>query len=174
MRRLLETPSQKNLWLGTLLAFIGLAAIFLYLRSLDAQLAPYGIVLFEFAFTPARASEMITAWGVVGAHAARQSLLVDFGFMPAYALAFAGFTLLAARAARGRWQTLGLWLTLAPFVSWFFDATENFVLLATLSNPASSLIILAGISATIKFALLVACLPYMLGGLVATVWRKAR
>ena len=162
MRRLLNFPSQKNLWLVTLLAFIGMAAIFFYLRSLDAQLAPYGIVPFEFAFAPARANEMMAAWGALGIQAAQQSLLVDFGFMPAYALVFAGFTLLAARAAQGRWQTLGLWLALAPFAAWLFDALENFILLATLSTP-SSLLALAGISAAIKFSLLGFCLLYVLG-----------
>ena len=174
MRRLVESPTPKTLWLIVLLAFPVMAAFFFYLRGIDRQLAPYGIVPFEFAFTPARAREMISAWGQAGSRAARQSLLVDFGFMPAYAIVFAGLTLSAARAAKERWQTLGLGLTLAPFGAWLFDAIENGALLSTLSDSSLAVVVaLAGVSAAVKFSLLLLCLAYMLGVLVVSLIRRS-
>jgi len=164
MQHFSQFPAQKNLTLLTLLALSLTVGLMFYLQVIDQQLAPYGIVAVEFAWTPVHAQQMIATWDEAGNEAARLSLWVDFVFMPAYAFLFAGLTLIAARAAHGRWQTFGLRLTLAPFAAWLFDITENAALLYTL-NTANDLpglpLIIAGVSATLKFSLLVICLLYM-------------
>ena len=165
MQRLSQFPAQKNLTLLTLLALSLTVGLMFYLQVIDQQLAPYGIVAFEFAWTSARAREMLTAWGDPGRLAAHLSLVVDFAFMPAYAFLFAGATLIAARAARDGWQRLGFWLMVAPFAAWLFDITENAALLYTL-NTANDLprlpLTIAGVSATLKFSLLAIGLLYVL------------
>ena len=170
MSRFLTWPKSQNVvWLA-LLMLAGIAGFQYIFRVIHQPLAPRTIVDLEFANTPARFVAMTTAWGAEGNTAARQSLLIDFGFMPVYALAFAGFTLLAARGAQGRVQTLGLWLTLAPLAAALLDAIENFCLLNALDNLANlsaTLLTLAGISAAIKFGLLLICLLYWLITLVA-------
>jgi hypothetical protein len=161
---LTRPKSQHVLFLALLMlaAVVGFEYAF---QVIHQPLAPRTIVDFEFAWTPANAMQMMDAWGAEGDTAARQSLLIDFGFIPVYALAFAGFTLLAARAASGRVQTLGLWLTLASFAAGLFDAIENLCLLNTLdqaASPSAALLTLAGAMAAIKFALLLAALLYWL------------
>ena len=80
----------------------------------------------------------------------------------------------AARAAKERWQTLGLGLTLAPFGAWLFDAIENVALLSTLSDSSLAVVVaLAGVSAAVKFSLLLLCLAYMLGVLVVSLIRRS-
>ncbi len=165
MSRLLAWPKSQNVLFIALLMLAGIAGFQYTFRVIHQPLAPRTIVDFEFAWTPANAAQMMGAWGAAGDTAARQSLLIDFGFIPVYALAFAGFTLLAARAAQNRLQTLGLWLVLAPFVAGLLDAIENLCLLNALDNatsPSAALLTLAGSMAAIKFALLLAALLYWL------------
>ena len=173
MRLLADFPKPKTLLFITLTALPFTTGLFFLLQVIDQQLAPYGIVTFEFAFAPARARQMFAVWGAAGAAAARQSLWVDFAFMPAYAFLFAGLTLLAARTAKGRWQMPGFWLALAPFAAWALDATENVSLLRALEpapDPSSAVLVLAGMSAAVKFLLLAACLVYMIGIVIAAGW----
>jgi hypothetical protein len=161
--RLLTFPSAAWLKRVTLLALPFTVGFFLFFRVHDRPLAPYTIVDFELARTPARAEQLLGAWGAAGQNTAREALYIDFGFMPAYALFFSGLTLLTARAARGRVQTLGLWLALAPFAAWLCDAVENLALLRVLAAPnapSAAALTLANACATLKFALLLACLLY--------------
>jgi hypothetical protein len=166
MRRLATGPDQKTLGLITLLALSIMVGFYFFLQVHDRPLQPYTIVDFELAWTPGRAAQLLAAWGPAGAQTARESLWVDFGFIPPYALFFAGATLLAARTARGRWQTIGLWLTLGPFVAGALDAAENLCLLNVLSSAAPSAVVLlvAGLAAAIKLLIvLVLCPVYVLG-----------
>lgn len=165
MSHLLAWPKSQNVLFLALLMLAAIAGFEYGFQVLNQPLAPYNIVSFELAWTPANAEQMMGAWGAAGNAAARQSLLIDFGFIPVYALAFAGFTLLAARAAQDRVQTLGLWLVFAPFIAAGCDVIENLCLLNTLdhaASPSAALLTLAGSMATVKFALLLAVLFYWL------------
>jgi hypothetical protein len=169
MQRFLTTPQNKNLIALTLTAVAATAGVWYILGMINRNLAPYTIIDLEFARTTQRLSEMTMAWGEAGNSAAALSLWVDFAFMPAYALLFAGLTLLAARAVSGAWRTLGLWLTLAPFVAWAFDALENVMLLNALppAAPTNAGLTVAAVAAAIKFGLLLIGAVYVLavGGL---------
>lgn len=160
MKRLLTIPSPQQLRWITLLALPATVAFFVFFRFHDRPLQPYTIVDYELAWTPARAEQMLGAWGEPVQRVVREALYIDFGFMPAYALFFSGLTLMLARASLGRMQTLGLWLALGPFAAWVCDAIENFALLAALNSPTSALLTLAGLCATVKFSLLLLCLLY--------------
>jgi hypothetical protein len=176
MNRLAQFPNPQALRLVTALAFLFTAAIFFIFRVHDRPLQPYGIVAFELAWTPPKAEEIMSAWGKAGIRVARESLWIDFGYLPAYAFLFAGLTLMAARAATGWRQTLGFALALAPFVSAASDAIENFALLSVLQspgNPSALALSVAGVSATIKFSLLLLCLLYMLFTVLYRAVRRA-
>lgn len=169
-----RTAGQRQL---TGLALLATVLFYIVLTIHDRPLAPYTIVSLELAFTPARAAAMFAAWGEAGLRIARQSLLIDFGFMPAYALALGGLVLAEAQLAAGRMQTWGLRLAAAPFVAVLFDAVENIALLVVLAQPASpsaGLLMLAGVCALIKFGLLLAAFAYIAAASVGRLRRATR
>lgn len=167
-------PNSKNLVAIVLIALAVTVGMWTIFGFIHRALEPYTILDLEFAWAPARLGEMAAHWGEAGNAAARLSLWVDFAFMPAYALLFSGVTLLAARALPGRWQTAGLWLGLAPFAAWAFDALENVMLLNALppAAPSEAGLMVAGAAAAVKFALLVAGALYSLGALIWHLLRK--
>ena len=60
---------------------------------------------------------------------------------------------------------MGLRLALAPFAAWGLDIVENLALLGVLTAPAapsSALLIITGVSASLKFLLLLACVLYII------------
>jgi hypothetical protein len=177
LARLLHWPPELRLRQVAALALLAVLALVVVFGIHDQRLSPYSIVSLELAWTPERAGEIFQAWGAAGLHTARRSLLIDLAFMPAYALLFASLVLILARQARGRWQTAGLWLVLAPFAAWLFDLIENATLLRVLgsaADPPATELTLAGAAAVLKFALLIACLVYMLAMLLRLRRRTAR
>ncbi len=137
----------------------------------------YGIIPYELAFTPQRANAILEAWGPEVEPYARHSLLVDFAFMPSYALLFAGVTLLIARTAQGGLRRAGLWMVRWPFVAAVLDAVENIMLLSMLGHAgevAAGPPLVAGAAAALKFLLLIATVLYWLVGVIAWVVRKVR
>lgn len=173
MHHLLTIPKTKNLLAITLVSASAVAGFLYVFGLIHRPMAPYTILDLQFAGTAQRLNEMTSAWGEAGNRAAQLSLWVDFAFMPAYAALFAGLTLLAARAASGRQQTLGLWLAPAPFAAWAFDALENALLLTALPPAAPTDTVLSGAAAAaaLKFGLLLAGAVYVL---IVGGWTLAR
>ncbi len=169
MQRLLTTPPQRLL---TAIAVATSVATVLISRAFVApetamRARGAGIVDYELAFTAEKAGAMLTAWGSEGQEAARVSLLIDFGFIPSYAVALAGITLLITRAQPGLLQVAGLRIAPVPILAAVFDILENLMLLSMLGQTAVSPIppLVAGIAASIKFVLLlVAVLYWLLAG----------
>lgn len=169
--RLKKFPSQPQLLALSLIASAATVILFMLLQQYEATLQPSGIVGFELAFTPERAALILTTWGQAGLDAARQSLQLDFLFMPAYAFCFFGFTLLSARATQSQ---IGYLLAIAPFGAWIMDAIENFALLNLVNSPISATTLsplVAGVAASIKFLLLVAALVYSVIAILRTALR---
>lgn len=158
-------PASSRLRTVTTAALLATVALFAAFAVHDRGLSPYTIVSFELAWTPAQAGALLAAWGAAGRQLARESLLLDFAFMPAYALTFAGLVVFEARRSRGAVQRLGLQLALAPLAAWLLDAVENLSLLAVLNTPANpppALTLMAGLTASLKFLLLLVCVFYIL------------
>jgi hypothetical protein len=177
MTRFLAWPKSQSLLVIVLLSVSLVLGFMFYFQLLNRDLAPYNIVDFELAWTPEKAQTMLATWGEAGQAAARQSLWIDFAFMPTYALGMAALTLLAARSQAGRGQTLGLWLVPAPLLAWALDAVENFNLLAIVDQTTAAMasaLTIAGWAATIKFLLLLACILYWLFALIARGLALAR
>lgn len=135
---------------------------FFTMRGLDEALMEpephYGIVAFELAYTVDKAGEIVGAWGDALLPVAKKSLLVDYPFMPAYALIFFSLTRLFALIPGGR---VGAWArraALFPLAAAIFDAVENLGLLSIVASPDAIPAwapVTAGVAATIKFSLLV-------------------
>jgi hypothetical protein len=159
-------PSQSILVVLTLIGLVAMILIGLQFVELGNQMQAaggYGIVCYELAFTPKKVSKILTAWGPAGKAPARRSLLIDFAFIPVYALFFGGLTLLIARTQVGLLASVGLWLTLGQIAAALFDGLENILLLTMLSSTGDVSILLpltAGIAASLKFVLLLLAIVY--------------
>ena len=157
MKTLLVVPETRPLVILAVLLGLGTIAFMVFFLLHDKSLPTYSVIQYELAGTAQHARAMFNAWQTAGQALVRQSLYIDFAFMPVYALAFAALTLLAARAALGGAQTWGLWLALAPFAAWAFDIVENIGLLVALRRPESPSAMALAVSATasrLKFGLL--------------------
>ena len=107
-----------------------------------------------------------------GIDVARANLKLDSWFILAYALGMASLTLWFSRYHTGWVQSLGHWLTLAPFIAGVLDAIENKFLLDILStfeknqDISKKITLIASSSAAIKFGLLFIVLVYWIIGWV--------
>jgi hypothetical protein len=130
--------------------------IIILLFLLDFQHRIYGIVDFELAFSGNRAGMILSRWDRAAVDAARASLLLDFLFIPAYGVAFAGITSLLTRNRPASWQHTGRLLIGGVIAAALLDVLENIMLLYQLQGDVVRHIppLIAGISASIKFLLL--------------------
>lgn len=176
MKRLLTWPNGPNLLAFTLVGLSFTIAFEYVFGLIHRPMAPVSIVDFEYVWTAERLAAMTAGWGAAGTAAAQLSLWVDYLFMPVYVLLASGLVLLTARAAVGRWQSVGLWLALAPLGAWACDAVENAILLNSLPPAAAStaLLTLSGVLSSIKFGLLIVCVVYVLAALVPWGLRRLK
>lgn len=171
MPDLANWPSLPALRRLTGAALLGALIIFVLFTFHDRPLAPDTIVSYELAWTSAGAARLFAAWGEAGRQVARESLWIDLVFMPAYAFFFAGLALTEARLARAPWaRRLGARPAALPLGAWLCDVVENLALLRVLANttqPDARLLAVAGVAATLKFALLGLCIVYIVGAVLA-------
>ena len=138
------------------------------MQSVNKQLnLPQGIISFEFASTPQKASEMLNSWNEQARVHAGFSLGIDFLYMPAYSLALALGILLASGKHSGWMRSLGAVAGWGAVGAAVFDAVENYALWRVLTGEAQSVFPgVAAICATIKFVLIGLGLLYALIGWV--------
>jgi hypothetical protein len=155
--------------LAILLLSVAVAVIpWVTMRNIDARLTENppnnGIIAFELAGSAENAQKMIDGWGPELSILARNSIRLDFIFIPAYAFLFFSVTMLISLLLGG---APALWVRRAgflPFVSGFADVVENIFLLLILKSPHDIPDLyprIAAWCATVKFGLL---------GLVVVVW----
>jgi len=162
-----ESESGRNiLTAGRLFILLALSVAaaawpFFTMRGLDAALMEpephYGIVAFELAYTTEKAGDIVEVWGEELLPLAKRSLIVDYPFMPAYALIFFSLTRLFALMPGGRMRTIIRCAALFPLAAAVFDAVENLGLLSIVASPDAIPAWappVAGVAATIKFSLL--------------------
>ena len=147
-----------------MLGFILLSAFILSpIEEEVSSLTGFGILDFEFAWTPDRVSEIFQAWGEFGKERETLAIWVDFLYIPCYGLFIFGAITLASRMIRGKWQDIGVHVSLTPLIAGVFDVIENIILLWMLmddSHVNSLSPLIASISATIKFSLLIAGIAF--------------
>ena len=115
---------------------------------LTTSLTPSGIVSFEFCGFNDACPEAVAAWGTMGSVYAAFSLGVDYLFLVGYAGLFFVLGLMVS-SSQGK---VGQMMPYLAIIAGIFDAIENYDLIRTLLGMSDGMI--AGISASIKFALL--------------------
>lgn len=158
---------------------IALVALFLAMAPAEEQMREAGarITAFELAGSQERADEILDEWGDDGQDAARESLLIDFGFLLAYGT-FLSLAVAAVRdllQKRGRLRLAAIGSALVPFglAAAALDVAENVCLLAVLEDAGPAFPPLAAIFAAIKFALVAVAIAYLVVGIALSL-RTAR
>ena len=164
-------------------AFLAVMMIYSVLVGYDQELKSgqrnAGIVTLELAFNTDWAGDILEDWRNNSSHlcppsqneraespltnCAEKSLLVDFGFIPAYSIFGAAFFLFLLNALGVRLDAFWLSLAAAPFAAGLADVGENALLLHALhldwqmdgySQALSAPVLAAGVLAVIKFFLI--------------------
>jgi len=162
---LLEKPKATTLTAVTLAAIAFSAGVYAIMGFINNGLLPHTIIDLEFAASTARLAELVAVWGAAGVESARQSLTLDFVFIPCYVLVFSGLALIVTRAATGVWQRYGLYTIGLPVLAGGLDVIENLVLLNSLPPATGEALMVAAVCAGLKFALLAVTLLYVVAAL---------
>jgi hypothetical protein len=137
-----------------------------------------GMVPFELSGGQSRADKILTEWGQDGRDAAREQLWIDYAFMLAYGtflgLAAAAIHDLCRRRNLPRLAKIGTTATWLGPLAAAFDALENACLLLTVGGSGAPFPSLATIFASLKFALLVGAIAYLLVGGVGVLGTRTR
>jgi hypothetical protein len=171
MNILIDKPSRTVTLLLLAVSFVAMLFVwfqFLPLEDVMTAAGDYGILDYELAFTPAKVAAIFDTWGPEARQAALQSLWIDFAFMPSYGLFFGLLTLIIARAHAQHWRTIGFWIVIGCFAAALLDALENIMLLIMLQAPSILTLppLIAGIAASLKFALLLFAILYWFASLM--------
>ncbi|MHA2225461.1 MAG: hypothetical protein ACXAC8_09675 [Candidatus Hodarchaeales archaeon] len=140
IKRLEKIPSQKFTVLLTFISAILTITIFLLMNPVETALkttGPWGVIDLEFAWTVNQVKTIFQAWGSVLIAQEMYVTFLDYGFLITYSTLFAGITLLISRRLNNRMQSIGLIVTIIPFVAALFDAIENLNLILMLSSPTN-------------------------------------
>ena len=163
MKLFLEKLNEFPRTLYVLIITVGAFILFILINQLvfaplSALVSTYNVLDFEFAWTADRIGIIFTAWGAAGMEAQALGIYWDFLYIIGYGFFISGCILLVSRILSGKYQKIGLYITITPLIAGIFDLIENINLLIMLQNPASfSTIVpfIASVSALIKFALLI-------------------
>lgn len=162
--------------IGTL--FTGTIMIMILLRMQGAPLqtpdTPLGIVSLELADSKTATERILGRWSTVGVTAAaKTNILVDFIFIPFYALLF--YTLCGSIAVRSNgFATLsGTAIAFACLIAGLLDVFENLLMLSSLNGwyNAGTAIMTASF-AWVKFGLLAIASAYILLFGTSLLWKK--
>ena len=169
----LSEPGQKiafiSLFILTLVVMVSLQVLG---GPLNNDVAPIGIVSFEFAGELALAQRMVKSWGPVGRVYAGLNLGLDYLFLVAYGSAISLGCVLAARGLAQRVKVLsgiGVVLAWAQFAAALLDAVENYALIRVLLGADLSIWpVVARWCAMPKFIIVALGLVYVIvGALIA-------
>ena len=180
VEKLKEFPKQKVLAIITILSFIAFLILTLIMQSIESELKSstgYGVLEFEFAWTPEVIREIFNAWGSAGKKKEATAIYLDFLYIPSYGLFIAGCILLVTRKLEGKLQNIGLYMVITPFIAGIFDVIENINLLLMIGNDASIDMgspFIASLCASIKFGLLFLGICFFIIALIALVINKIR
>jgi len=176
LNRFKESPNDKFVIFITIfgLAIVLLTYILIFM-PIEAAVPTYGILDYEFAWTPERVQTILLAWGVEGIIRQTSAIYWDFLYIVGYVSLALGLILLVLRRSEGKIQTLGLYFTLAPFLTGIFDIIENINLLMMfdtwIMTPSISTFnpFIASLSALIKFSFLFAAIAYFIVALIIII-----
>jgi len=176
LERFKESPKDKFVILITIfsLTIVFLTNILIFM-PIEAAVPTYGILDYEFAWTSDRVETILSVWGSDGIIRQTSAIYWDFLYIVGYVSLALGLILLVLRRSEGKIQTLGLYFTLAPFLTGIFDIIENINLLMMfdtwIMTPSISTFnpFIASLSALIKFSFLFAAIAYFIVALIIII-----
>lgn len=162
-----ESPKKKTLIIATLITAIPFVSItiFFCMNEILLELATgYGVLDFELAWNPSIIDEIFTAWGASGMTVQAYVTVLDYFFIPCYALFGMECILIFSQGLDRKLQETGILMAFTPTISGFFDALENLNLLLMLNQGTSVWWLnpfLASLFATFKISFLVSGLSFL-------------
>ncbi|MCK4848934.1 MAG: hypothetical protein KAT16_07925 [Candidatus Heimdallarchaeota archaeon] len=174
-----DFPRDKTLYITTVVSLIFTFIVFMLMRPVEAELkslTPYGVMELEFAWNITQIEKILTAWGDTLITKELGVTFLDFGFLIFYSTALAGITLiLTHKVFRGTMNSWGYKIAMIPFLAAFFDVIENINLIFMLTSPSSFPVfapLVASVSATIKFSLLIGTVIFWVIGCIITIMKR--
>ena len=163
--------AQKRLFIALLvLTLVVMISLQVLGGPLETEVAPMGILSFEFAGKLSKAQEMVASWGPKGQVYAGLNLGLDYLFLVAYAGSIGLGCVLVARALSERVEKLapvGVFLAWAQIAAALLDCVENYALVRVLLGSERELWpALARWCASPKFLLVAVGLVYVLAGAI--------
>jgi len=162
-------------WTG--LALVVMASLQALGGPLKTEVAPMGIISFEFAGEISKSQSMVESWGQQGQVYAGLNLGLDYLFLVAYASAIGLGCVLVSRSWVKRvafvaW--VGIGLSWGQWLAALLDGAENYALIQLLLGSAGELWpVLARWCAVVKFLLVGAGLVYViLGAVLVMGWGR--
>jgi hypothetical protein len=161
------SPHTKNF----ILALVATIIWFFIMRPCT----PPNIVAFELAGSSQIAQNIISGWNSEQIDNVKTSIYLDFAFILAYCSAF-----MFACKASANYAGVQLFTKTGQQLAWIVwlagvcDAIENIAMLRTLSEISQTSVSIAFYTATIKFAILLIALIFVLISLVTGIFTKAK
>ena len=173
-----ETPKSKILYLITLVGFliVLLVEIFVFI-PIEGSISTFGILDYEFAWTSNRAETILSVWGADGIDSQVTAIYWDFLFIVGYVSLAFGLIVLALRKSESTFQTIGIYISLTPFLTGFLDVVENIFLISMTGTPTSvpdAHPVIASLSATLKFGFLFIGIFYFVIALIFLLINKIK
>ncbi|MFX1312336.1 MAG: hypothetical protein ACFFHD_06955 [Promethearchaeota archaeon] len=176
INNLKEYPKDKYLVIATLICFL-IVIIIEILIFLPIETPTYGILDFEFAWTPKKVETIFMAWGNEGMNNQKLAIYWDFLFIIGYApLAFFLIVFILRRSS-DKVQKIGLYMSITAIFTGTFDIIENINLLQMLNNSSSVTSInalTASLFASLKFGFLFAGIIYFIIALILFLINKIK
>jgi len=176
LEKLKKYPSDLILLIVAALAIVILLAInIMIFEPLAYSVYKYSILDFEFAWTKEQILIIFGIWGDEGMALQEAGLYWDFLYIIGYTVPLFALILLVSRKLDERILNIGLYMSLTPIIAGIFDIIENINLLVMLNEApafASFVPLIASLSATIKFGLLIVGAIFFLVALILLVIKK--
>jgi hypothetical protein len=137
----------------------------------------YNILDFEFAWTTEQILTIFSFWGAEEMTSQAVGVYWDFLYIVGYTVPLFALILLVSRKMNEKILNIGLCMSLTPFIAGIFDVIENVNLLIMLNETptsASFVPLIASLSATIKFGILIVGAIFFLVTLVLLVIKKIK
>ncbi|MHA1915810.1 MAG: hypothetical protein ACW986_10235 [Promethearchaeota archaeon] len=173
-----ESPKDKILYILALAGFliVLLVEIIIFIPA-EAAVSTYGILDYEFAWSLDQVVSIFVEWGSTGILVQINAIYWDFLFIVGYvSLAFSLIVLVFHKSGETM-QFYGTYIPLTPILTGAFDVIENILLLSIANNLTSVpdyFPLLASLSASIKFGLLIVGIIYFVIGLLIILINKMR
>jgi len=178
LEKLKKYPSDLFLLIVAAIAIVILLTINMLIFEPLAHLGyGYGILDFEFAWTKEQILIIFGVWGDEVMTLQAAGVYWDFLYIVGYTVPLFALILFLSRKLNERILSIGLYMSLTPFIAGIFDIIENINLLIMLnggSEFASFVPFIASLSATIKFGILIVGAIFFLITLILLVIKKIK